>query len=257
MDEGLVRLERRGPVAWIALDRPAKRNAISDALLDGLDRAVAAAQREARAIVLHGHGPCFSAGLDLAEHKARTAAEVFQHSRGWHAVFRRLRGGRIPAIAAIHGACVGGGLELAAACHIRVADETAFFALPEGTRGIFVGGGASVHVARLIGAARMADMMLTGRVLDAAAAERAGLVTYVTPPEAAPAKAEELAAKVAMMAPLTVLGVLQALPRIQDMSEEDGLFVESMMAAMAQTGPEAQAGLAAFLDKRAAKAGGQ
>lgn len=256
MAEDLVSLELRGAVAWIGLDRPAKRNAISDALLAALEARVAQAQAEARAMVVFGHGPCFSAGLDLGEHRAREPAEVFHHSRGWHRVFRRIRTGPVPAIAALHGACVGGGLELAAACHIRVADETAFFALPEGTRGIFVGGGASVHVARLLGAARMTDMMLTGRALDAAAAERAGLVTYVTAAGGAQAKAGELAEKVALMAPLTVLGVLQALPRIQDMSEEDGLFVESMMAALAQTGPEAQARLAAFLEKRAPKAGG-
>jgi len=159
----------------------------------------------------------------------------------------------VPAVAAIHGACVGGGLELAAACHIRVASPDAFFALPEGTRGIFVGGGASVHVARLIGAARMADMMLTGRALDAHAAERCGLVTYIA--EDALAKAKEVAAKAAQAAPLTVLGVIQALPRIQDMAEADGLFVESLVAALAQTGPEAQARLSDFLAKRAPKAG--
>ncbi|PWS34109.1 enoyl-CoA hydratase [Falsiroseomonas bella] len=255
MSEPLVTVAREGAVATIALNRPAKRNAISDALLAALEDAVVQAQREARAIVIHGNGPCFSAGLDLSEHKARSAEEVFRHSRGWHRVFRRIREGDVPAIAAIHGACVGGGLELAAACHIRVADSTAFFALPEGTRGIFVGGGASVHVARLLGAARMTDMMLTGRALDAAAAERAGLVTYVEPEGGAVAKARELAAKVAQAAPLTVLGVLQALPRIQDMAEADGLFVESLVAALAQTGPEAQARLAAFLEKRAPKAG--
>jgi enoyl-CoA hydratase/carnithine racemase len=250
---GPVTFAQDGDVAIIGLNRPAKRNAIDDALLDALDGRIAAAQRGARAIVIHGHGPCFCAGLDLAEHKARSAEAVFWHSRGWHRVFRALREGRVPAIAAIHGACVGGGLELAAACHIRVADPTAFFALPEGTRGIFVGGGASVHVARLIGVARMTDMMLTGRALDAAAAERAGLVTYVEAD--APAKARELARKVAQAAPLTVLGVLGALPRIADMAEPDGLFVESLVAALAQTGPEAQARLAAFLEKRAPKAG--
>lgn len=256
MEGDLVTLDVQGDVALIGLNRPAKRNAISDALLAALDAAVNQAQRSARCLVVHGHGPCFSAGLDLAEHKARTAEEVFRHSRGWHRVFRAIREGDVPAIAAIHGACVGGGLELAAACHIRVADGTAFFALPEGTRGIFVGGGASVHVARLLGAARMADMMLTGRALDAAAAEHAGLVTYVEPGGGALAKARELAGKVAQAAPLTVLGVLQALPRIQDMAEEDGLFVESLVAALAQTGPEAQARLAAFLEKRGPKAGG-
>lgn len=252
-DPALVSYELRGHVAWIGLDRPAKRNAINDALLDALDAAVRRGQAEGRCLVVFGHGPCFSAGLDLTEHRAREPAEVFHHSRGWHAVFARIRRGPIPAIAALHGACVGGGLELAAACHLRVADSSAFFALPEGQRGIFVGGGASVHVARLIGASRMADMMLTGRALDAAAAERAGLVNYLVEARAAPAKAAELAAKAAGMAPLTVLGVLQALPRIQDMSEEDGLFVESMMAALAQTGPEAAARLAEFTEKRAAR----
>jgi enoyl-CoA hydratase/carnithine racemase len=252
---GLVSYALEGDVAWLGLDRPAKRNAINDALLEALVAQVARAQAQARAMVIFGHGPAFCAGLDLGEHRARDAEAVFHHSRSWHRAFRAIRGGPIPAIAAIHGACVGGGLELAAACHIRLADETAFFALPEGVRGIFVGGGASVHVARLIGAARMADLMLTGRALDAAAAERAGLVTYVVPAGAAREQAGGIAAKVARMAPLTVLGVLQALPRIQDMSEEDGLFVESMMAALAQTGPEAAARLAAFMDKRAAKAG--
>jgi enoyl-CoA hydratase/carnithine racemase len=251
--ERLVSFAWDGEVALIGLDRPAKRNAISDALLAALEARVLEAQRGARAMVIFGHGPCFSAGLDLAEHKARGAEEVFWHSRGWHRVFRLIREGRVPAIAAIHGACVGGGLELAAACHVRVADPSAFFALPEGTRGIFVGGGASVHVARLIGAARMVDMMLTGRALDAAAAERCGLVTYVEAD--ACAKAGELAAKVARAAPLTVLGVLQALPRIQDMAEGDGLFVESLVAALAQTGPEAAARLADFLARRAPKAG--
>jgi enoyl-CoA hydratase/carnithine racemase len=210
--------------------------------------------------VIHGHGPCFCAGLDLAEQRLRSAAEVFHLSRDWHALFGRIRNGRVPAIAALHGATVGGGLELAAACHIRVADASAFFALPEGTRGIYVGGGASVNVARLIGAARMADMMLTGRVIDAAMAERIGLVQYLAPAGEAPgetalAKAGELAAKVATMAPLTVLAILQALPRIQDMSESDGLFVESLTAALVQTGPEAVAMLTDFVEKRAKKVG--
>jgi len=254
MTQALVSLEFAGAVALVGLNRPAKRNAISDTLLAALAARIAEAQQQARAIIIFGHGPSFCAGLDLSEHRARTAEEVFHHSRGWHRVFRMLREGPVPAIAAVHGACVGGGLELAAACHIRVADATSVFALPEGTRGIFVGGGATVHVARLLGAARMADMMLTGRTLDAAAAERCGLVTYVEPEGGALARARALAERVAGAAPLTVMGVLQALPRIQDMSESDGLFVESLVAALAQTAPEAERRLTAFLDKRAPKA---
>jgi enoyl-CoA hydratase/carnithine racemase len=248
--------ELRDQVAWIGLNRPAKRNAINDALLTGLETQVRRAHEEARAMVIFGHGPCFSAGLDLSEHRSREPAEVFRHSRSWHAVFAVIRHGQIPAIAALHGATVGGGLELAAACHLRVADATAFFALPEGQRGIYVGGGASVHVARLLGASRVADMMLTGRVLDAAAAERMGLVNYFVEAGGALAKAGELAAKMTAMAPLTVLGVLSALPRIQNMTEEDGLFVESMMAALAQTGPEAATRMAEFVEKRGPKVTG-
>ena len=240
-------------VAWLGLNRPHKRNAIDGTLLTEFEAALRRAHEEARALVIFGHGSCFSAGLDLAEHRAREPAEVFHHSRAWHAAFSLLRQGRIPAIAVLHGATIGGGLELAAACHIRVADASAFFALPEGTRGIYVGGGASVYVARLLGASRVADMMLTGRVLDAAAAERAGLVQYLVPEGEAKPKAGELAAKVSVMAPLTVLGVLHALPRIQDMSEPDGLFVESLMAAFSQTGPEAATRLAEFVAKRSVK----
>jgi enoyl-CoA hydratase/carnithine racemase len=251
--EGAVTYELRDDVAWLGLNRPHKRNAISEALLAEFEAAVRRAQDDARALVVFGHGSCFSAGVDLAELRALEATEAFRGSRAWHAAFSLLRHGRVPTIAALHGATIGGGLELAAACHIRVADETAFFALPEGTRGIYVGGGASVYVARLLGASRMADMMLTGRVLDAAEAERAGLVHYLTPQGEAKSKAGELAAKVAAMAPLTILGVLHALPRIQDMSEADGLFVESLMVALSMTGPEAAARLADFAAERAAK----
>lgn len=256
-DPDLLTYALRDGVAWIGLNRPAKRNAISEALLAALDAAHARAGAEARAIVIHGHGPCFSAGLDLAEHRVRSAEETFGISRRWHALFSRIRRGRVPVVAALHGATVGGGLELASVCHLRVADGTAFFALPEGLRGIYVGGGASVHVARLVGAATMADMMLTGRVLDAATAERRGLVQYLVPDGEALAKAGELAARMAGMAPLTVLAILQALPRIQDMGEEDGLFVESLTAALVQTGPEAAAMLGDFVEKRAKKVGGE
>lgn len=253
MTDAPLTYELRDGIAWIGLDRPAKRNAVNDALLAAIAAAHERAAAEAKVAVLFGHGPCFCAGLDLGEHRARDAAGVFHHSRGWHRVFTAIRHGTIPVVAALHGAVVGGGLELAAVCHLRVADPTAFFALPEGTRGIFVGGGATVHVTRLLGAARMADMMLTGRVLDAATAERVGLVQYLSAAGGAPMQAGELAAKIATVPPLTLVGILGALPRIQDMAEADGLFVESLMAALAQTGPEAAERLAAFTAGRAAK----
>ena len=249
---GTISYDLNGKVARIGLARPAKRNAINAALLSELKEAIAQAQDEARTIVLFGEGRCFCAGLDLTEHRIRDAEETFLISRAWHEVFTSIRRGRRPVIAALHGSTIGGGLELAAACHIRVADVTARFSLPEAQHGIYVGGGASVFVARLIGTARMMDMMLTGRELDFAEAERVGLVQY-TVPSCALAKAEELAEKVAEVPPLTTLGILQALPRIQAMSEDDGLFAESMMAALAQTGSEATERLARFGSRAVAR----
>ena len=125
---------------------------------------------------------------------------------------RMLRNGRpfediarspVPFIAAISGACIGGGLELASACHLRVADETAFFALPEGQRGIYIGGGGSVRIARLLGVGRMTDLMLTGRVLTVAEAERFGVVQYAVPKGNHFERAMSLAKRVAENAPLT------------------------------------------------------
>ena len=153
----------------------------------------ARASVEAKAAVIHGAGEHFSAGLDIAEHAEKSPIEGIHGSRRWHAVFDTIQRGAIPFVAALHGAVVGGGLELAASTHIRVADRTAFFALPEGQRGIFVGGSGSVRIARLMTLARMTDLMLTGRVLSAEEGERFNLVQYLVEPGAALDKAKALA----------------------------------------------------------------
>jgi enoyl-CoA hydratase/carnithine racemase len=245
--------EIRGSVAVIGLNRPEKRNAISDAFVEELDAAVTWAEANARAAVIHGHGPHFCAGLDLAEHVRKTPFEGVHGSRRWHAVFARIQRGKLPWVAALHGAVVGGGLELASSTHIRVADSTAFFALPEGQRGIFVGGGASVRTARLMGVARMTDLMLTGRALDADTAERWGIVSYLTPQGEALEKAVALAAQAATNAEISNDAIINALPRINDMGPDDGLFVESFIASFTATSPEAEERLQAFLNKRVAK----
>ncbi len=129
-DSGLVTYEQRGPVAVIGLNRPDKRNAISDELVHGLAAAAERAEREARAAVLFGNGVHFCAGLDLAEHVEKPLVEAVRNSRLWHRVFDQIQRGSIPFVSALTGAVVGGGFELAAATHVRVAEETAFFALP-------------------------------------------------------------------------------------------------------------------------------
>lgn len=241
----------QGDVAIIALNRPEKRNAISDAFVEELDQAITQAESSAKAGVIHGMGPHFCAGLDLAEHVKKSPIEGVHGSRQWHRVFDRIERGKLPWFSALHGAVVGGGLELASSTHVRVADESAFFALPEGTRGIFVGGGGSVRTARILGTARMTDMMLTGRTIDAQTAENWNIVQYVVPEGHALDKAIELATKAASNAEISNYAIIQALPRIQEMGSDNGLFVESFIASFTVTSPEAEERLNAFLQKKA------
>jgi len=244
---------RHGAVMSIGLNRPAKRNALNDTLILAIDAAFAALDDDVRAVVVHGAGAHFSAGLDLSELTERDAAEGLWHSRMWHRVFDRIAHCRVPVIAALQGAVIGVGLELACAAHIRVADPSAYFALPEGQRGIFVGGGGSVRLPRLIGVARMADMMLTGRVYSATEGAAVGFTQYLVEAGGAHAKAIELAEKVATNAPLTNFAVLQALPMIAECGPQAGLVMESLMATVAQSDKEAKKRIRDFLDRKTAK----
>ena len=240
-------------IAVITLNRPAKRNALNDGLILALRDIFQGMPQSVRAAVIHGSGDHFCAGLDLSELQERDAGQGVHHSRMWHSALECVQFGPVPVVAALHGAVVGGGLELASACHIRVADATSFFALPEGSRGIFVGGGGSVRIPRLIGAARMADMMFTGRVYKAPEAERVGLTQYLVPQGTALEKAMELAARIAQNAPLTNYALMHALPRIAEQPADQGYLTEAMMAAIAQSDPEAKNRVRAFLEGRAAK----
>jgi enoyl-CoA hydratase/carnithine racemase len=243
-----VQVEHRGAVAILRLCRAAKRNALSDALMAALAQRFAELPQSTRAVVLHGEGEHFCAGLDLSELKDRDAAEGLHHSRSWHPILRDIEFGRAPVVAALHGAVVGGGLELASACHIRVADDTAFFALPEGSRGIFVGGGGSVRVPKLVGVHRMLDMMLTGRVYKAAEGVAVGMAQYLVPAGQALDKAIELATRIASNAPMTNYALMHGLPRIAEQSADHGFFTEALLAGIVQSAPEAKAGVRAFLD---------
>jgi enoyl-CoA hydratase/carnithine racemase len=242
-----------GAVLHLRLNRPAKRNALSDPLIQQLHTCLINLPEDCRALVVSGEGSHFCAGLDLSELVERDIHSAVLHSRMWHACFDALQFGRVPVVAALHGAVVGGGLELAAACHIRVADKSAYYGLPEGQRGIFVGGGGSARIPRLIGVARMTDLMMTGRVFDADEGLAVGLSQYVVAEGEAVAKALALAERIAQNAPMSNFAVMHALPRIADQSQSEGLFTESLMAAVAESTPEAQDRLRAFLEGRAGK----
>ena len=252
-DSELLHLTFHDAVACISINRAAKRNALSDALIGALQRCFETLPETVRAVVLAGEGEHFCAGLDLAEMRERGTGEAMHHSRMWHAAFERIQFGRVPVIAVLRGAVVGGGLEIAAAAHIRVAEQSAFYALPEGQRGLFVGGGGSVRISRLVGVAAMSDMMLTGRVLDAQDGHRLGISQYLVGPGEGLAKAMELAHKVAGNAAMTNYGVMHVLPRIADQSIQDGMITESLMAAVAVSDPETRGRLLAFLDHKANK----
>ncbi|AMM25337.1 crotonase/enoyl-CoA hydratase family protein [Variovorax sp. PAMC 28711] len=248
-----LQLEVHDDVAVIRLTRGAKRNALSDGLILALRNTFETLPASVRAAVIDGEGPHFCAGLDLSELKERDAGQGMQHSRMWHAALNCVQYGPVPVIAALHGAVVGGGLELASACHIRVADASTFYALPEGSRGIFVGGGGSVRIPKLIGVARMTDMMLTGRVYNAEDGERAGFAQYLVPEGTAFDKAFELAKRVAQNAPLTNYALMHALPRIAEQPADQGYFTEALIAGIAQSAPEAKTRLRDFLEGRAEK----
>ena len=248
-----IRFEMRHDIAVVTLTRAKKRNALNDALIASLRHLFENLPPETRAAVISGEGDHFCAGLDLSDLKERDAGEGMHHSRSWHIALERIQYGPVPVVAALHGAVVGGGLELASACHIRVADESAFYALPEGTRGIFVGGGGSVRIPRLIGVPRMTDMMLTGRVYNAVDGERAGFAQYLVPTGTAFEQAMQLAQRVATNAPLTNYALTHVLPRIADQPADQGFITESMMSAIAQAAPEAKQRVRDFLEGRAAK----
>ena len=251
-----VEAAKKGRIAVLTLNRPEKRNAVCDALIEDVNKFVVSLNESARArdvdaVVLRGAGGHFCAGLDLAEHKDRPPFEGVKHSMFWHDTLERLEFGPVPVVAALHGGVIGGGLEIATAAHVRVADETAFFQLPEGRRGIYVGGGASVRVQKLIGFDRMREMMLTGRKYDAEEGYRLGLCHYVVKKGQAFEKAMELAHDIAGNAEMSNFMMIQALPRIADIERNGGFFMESLAAAMSQTSEDAKEGIEAFLKKQA------
>jgi enoyl-CoA hydratase/carnithine racemase len=248
-----LRAERRGNIAILHLARAEKRNAIDDPTVFGIERFFTDLPDMIRAVVLAGDGDHFCAGLDLGELAARNASEGVLHSRGWHRAFERIEFGKVPVIAVLHGAVVGGGLEIAAACHLRVAERSAYYALPEGTRGIFVGGGGSVRLTRLIGTSRVMNMMLTGHIYDAEEGQAMGLSHHLVAPGAGLGKALELAERIASNAALTNFAITQVLPRIAESDPASGYMTEALMAAIAQADDEAKARLKAFLEKRAPK----
>jgi enoyl-CoA hydratase/carnithine racemase len=248
-----LKVARRGAIAIMTLARPEKRNALNDTTVLGLETFFATLPNGVKAVVLNAEGKHFSAGLDLSELKVLSTEEGIAHSRMWHGIFDRIEFGRVPVVTVMHGAVIGGGLELAAATHIRVAERSAYYALPEGSRGIFVGGGGSVRLPRIIGVSRMMDLMLTGRTYGAEEGQALGISHYLVEPGEGLAKGIEIAKRIASNSPSTNFAILNVLPRIAEQDRASGYVMESLTAAIAQGNEEAKKRIKDFLEKRAAK----
>ncbi len=255
MSSTLIQTEIKDTLLFVRLNRPEKRNAINDETILAIEDVFSNVPKHVKCAIIYGEGKHFCAGLDLSALRERSATEGVFHSRMWHRCLDKLQFGTVPVVAVLHGACVGGGLELASACHIRVAETSTFYALPEGQRGIYVGGGASVRLPKLIGMARMTDMMLTGRVYNATEGEHIGLSQYLEEDGKGLEKAVALAQKISNNAGMTNYAITNVLPRIVDAGHDSGLMMESLMAAIAQDAPEAKARLNDFLEGRAKKVG--
>ena len=253
MSEPMLKISVDGTIATLTMNRPDKRNAMCEALLGDLDTFFSNPPKEVRVVIITGTAGHYCSGLDLSEHVHRSAEENLYHSRAWHGVMEKMQFGGLAVVSAMFGAVIGGGLEIAAATHVRIAEPSTIFQLPEGRRGIFVGGGATARVGRLIGADRMTEMMLTGRKYNADEGLALGLTHYAVGEGEALELAQQLAGKISRNAPLSNYMMIQSISRINDMSQSDGLFTESLVAAMSQTTPDAEEGLKAFLEKRAPK----
>jgi len=253
MNEPLLKIDVAGATATLTMNRPDKRNAMCEALLLAIDAFFSAPPKDVRVVILTGTAGHYCSGLDLSEHVHRSAEENLYHSREWHRVMEKIQFGGLVVVSAMFGAVIGGGLEIAAATHVRIAEPSTIFQLPEGRRGIFVGGGATARVGRLIGADRMTEMMLTGRKYNAEQGVALGLAHYAVAEGEAMTLAQTLAAKISRNAPLSNYFMVQAIARINDMSQSDGLFTEALVASLSQTTPDATEGLTAFLEKRAPK----
>ena len=249
-DEPVLKTSIEGPVAFLAFNRPAKRNAINDSTVDAMQAFFSAIPHGVRVVVLSGNGGHFSSGLDLSEQVQREPQAVLRHSRNWHAVTSLIQFGGVPVVAAMNGAVMGGGLEIAATCHVRVVESGALFRMPEAQRGIFVGGGGSVRLSAIIGPDRLTEMMLTGRTYSAEEGHQLGLAHYLVGEGDALGKARELALQIAGNSATINYLIVQSIARIARMPAEDGLYAESLAAALSQTGADAEEGLRAFLEKR-------
>jgi len=252
-----VRVETEDGIRTVTVDRPEKLNALNTEVMDSLDGAFAAAASEGslRCLIVTGAGEkAFIAGADIGELAKLTPVEGREHARRGQAVIGRLEQFPFPTIAAINGYAYGGGLELAMACSLRIASENARMGLPETSLGILPGYGGTQRLARLVGASRAMELVLTAeKGVTAAEAHRIGLVNRVVPAGQALSGAKELARKIAANGPTACRYAAEAIRRGMEMPTAEGLALEATLFGLCAATEDMKEGMTAFLEKRPAR----
>jgi len=250
-----VRIETREGVAVITVDRPKVLNALNAQTVGEIGEAFEQARNDenVKAMILTGGGEkAFVAGADIGELAKMTPITGKATAERGQAVFAKIERFPKPVIAAINGFALGGGCELALACHIRIASEKAQIGLPEVTLGIIPGYGGTQRMARLLGKGKALELILTGDRIPAAEAERIGLVNKVVAPEELMNVAMELAKKIASRGPLAVRAAIEAVMSGSEMPIDEGFFLEATLFGLLASTDDMKEGMGAFLEKRAA-----
>jgi enoyl-CoA hydratase len=242
-------------ILWITINRPAKLNALSTATINELDQAIQEAEREPSVygVVITGAGDkAFVAGADIAELNTLTAAAAKEYALRGQAVFARIEQLGKPVVAAVNGFALGGGCELAMACHMRVAATNAVFGQPEAKLGLIPGYGGTQRLPRLIGRGRALEIILSGRNVDAEEAERIGLVNRVVEQDQLAETCNKLLSGIFKNGPLAVARCIEAVAYGLDMSLDNGCLLEATLFGLGAGSEEMKEGTSAFLEKRKA-----
>jgi enoyl-CoA hydratase len=245
--------EKKETIGLLTINRPDKLNAISNELTEELEIFLDDVEKdeELRVLVMTGAGDkAFVAGADIQELVERDALIGRRVSRKRQEIFARIENLSVPVIAAVNGYALGGGLELALACSIRICSERAQFGAPEVKLGIIPGDGGTQRLPRMVGLGRAMEMILTGDFIDAQEAYRIGLVNKVVPHEALMEKVMDLAEKIAQRPPLAVRYAKEAVNRSLEGASISGYVLESYLHALTCTTKDKKEGVAAFLEKR-------
>ena len=256
MSYSTLTFDLRDGLGTVTLNRPDKLNALNDAVIAELGDVMSATERDpaVRGLILTGAGPkAFAAGADIGELARQGSFDGKARAMVGQAVFRKIERSGKPVIAAVNGFALGGGCELAMACHIRIASDSAKFGQPEVKLGIGPGYGGTVRLPRLVGKGRALELLLTGQMIDAQEAFRMGLVNRVVAADALMPECEKLMRTILENGPLAVRLVIEAVNTGLDLTVDDAHLLEANHFGLLASTADMREGMAAFLEKRKAR----